>query len=90
MGGDNSPNKTIEGVKLFLEKNKKNNDFEINLFGNEEVLKQKIEKNNMVSGLINIHDSKSVVSDDEKPLTAVKNAKYKHVELYSTSIRWQI
>ena len=38
MGGDNSPNKTIEGVKLFLEKNKKNKDFEINLFGNEEVL----------------------------------------------------
>ena len=75
MGGENSPNKTIEGVKLFLEKNKKNNDFEINLFGNEEVLKQKIEKNNMASGLINIHDSKSVVSDDEKPLTAVKNAK---------------
>ncbi len=75
MGGDNSPNKTIEGVKLFLEKNKKNKDFEINLFGNEEVLKQKIEKNNMASGLINIYGSKSVVSDDEKPLTAVKNAK---------------
>ena len=75
MGGDNSPNKTIEGVKLFLEKNKTNNDFVINLFGNEEILKQKIEDNNMASGLINIYDSKSVVSDDEKPLTAVKNAK---------------
>ena len=26
MGGDNSPSKTIEGVKLFLEKNNDKND----------------------------------------------------------------
>ena len=75
MGGDNSPNKTIEGIKLFLNKNKSNNDFVINLFGKEEILKQKIEKYNIVSNLIKIYDSKFVVSDDEKPLTAVKNAK---------------
>ena len=35
MGGDSSPGKTIEGVKLFIEKNAKNNDFILNLFGNE-------------------------------------------------------
>ena len=75
MGGDNSPNKTIEGIKLFLNKNKSNNDFVINLFGKEEILKQKIEKYNIVSNSIKIYDSESVVSDDEKPLTAVKNAK---------------
>ena len=40
MGGDNSPNKTIEGIKLFLEKNKSNNDFVINVFGKEAILKQ--------------------------------------------------
>ena len=33
MGGDNSPDKTIEGVKLFLEKNKTNKDFILNIFG---------------------------------------------------------
>ena len=27
MGGDNSPDKTIEGVKIFLEKNSSKNDF---------------------------------------------------------------
>ena len=75
MGGDNSPNKTIEGIKLFLNKNKSNNDFVINLFGKEEILKQIIEKYNIVSNSIKIYDSEFVVSDDEKPLTAVKNAK---------------
>ncbi len=75
MGGDNSPNKIIEGIKFFLDENKSKNDFVINLFGKEEILKQKIEKINMASDLIKIYDSKSIVSDDEKPLTAVKNAK---------------
>ncbi len=75
MGGDNSPNKIIEGIKFFLDENKSKNDFVINLFGKEEILKQKIEKINMASDLIKIYDSKFIVSDDEKPLTAVKNAK---------------
>ena len=30
MGGDNAPNKTIEGLGLFLNKNKKKNDFSLN------------------------------------------------------------
>ena len=33
MGGDNSPNKTIEGIKFFLDKNDKNDDFTLNIFG---------------------------------------------------------
>ena len=36
MGGENSPKKTIQGVKLFLKKNKKKNDFILNLFGDEK------------------------------------------------------
>ena len=35
MGGDNSPDKTIKGIKLFLEKNTKNNDFVLNIFGKD-------------------------------------------------------
>ena len=27
MGGENSPDKTIEGIKIFLDKNRSNNDF---------------------------------------------------------------
>ena len=33
MGGDNSPDKTIEGIKLFLKKNKSEDDFILNIFG---------------------------------------------------------
>ena len=39
MGGDNSPNKTIEGIKIFLDKNKSASDFSLNVFGKEELLK---------------------------------------------------
>ena len=38
MGGDNSPNKTIEGIKFFLDKNDKNDDFTLNIFGKEQEL----------------------------------------------------
>ena len=38
MGGDNSPNKTIEGIKFFLDKNGKNDDFTLNIFGKEQEL----------------------------------------------------
>ena len=36
MGGENSPDKTIKGVKFFLNKNKDNQDFFINLFGDKK------------------------------------------------------
>ena len=75
MGGDNSPDKTIEGVKIFLEKNKINKDFTLNLFGVEQELINKIKKYNIKSDSINLINTKSVVADDEKPLTAVKNSK---------------
>ena len=48
MGGDNAPDKTIEGVKLFLDKNKSNNDFVLNIFGKENIIK-KINKYNIKS-----------------------------------------
>ena len=40
MGGDNSPDKTIEGVKFFIDKYEKNNDFILN-FGTKMKLKRK-------------------------------------------------
>ena len=36
MGGDNSPDKTIHGLKLFLDLNFKEDDFIINLFGDKD------------------------------------------------------
>jgi len=75
MGGDNSPEKTIEGIKIFLDKNKNNNDFILNIFGKEEILNEKIDKLQCKSNKINIINSNTKVSDEETPLTAIKNSK---------------
>ena len=74
MGGDNSPDKTIEGIKIFLDKNTKD-DFILNIFGKELQIKEKIKKYKISSNNINIINSETVVSDEETPLTAVKNSK---------------
>ena len=75
MGGDNSPKKVIEGVKYFLKKNDKNNDFILNLYGNESEILKELKKLNIKSENICIINTNSTVSDDETPLTAIKNSK---------------
>ncbi len=75
MGGDNSPDKVIEGVSYFLKKNSKNNDFVLNLFGNQQKIKEKLDFYKISSNLIKISHTDSVVSDKETPLTAIKNSK---------------
>ena len=75
MGGDNSPDKTIEGVKFFLKNKSKNNDFILNLFGDEVKIKNTLNKYKISSELIKITHTESVVSDEETPLTAIKNSK---------------
>ncbi len=75
MGGENAPEKTIDGVNLFLKKNKMNNDFIINLFGDEKKIEEKIRKDNIDKTNLKITHTDAIVSDDETPLTAVKNSK---------------
>ena len=75
MGGDNSPNKTIEGIKIFLDKNKSASDFSLNVFGKEELLRDKFSQFGIKDNSVNIINSKTVVSDEESPMTAVKNSK---------------
>ena len=75
MGGDNSPDKTIEGIKIFLQKNNSKDDFVLNIFGNEQTLKEKLKKLDLNTDLINIINSNTVVSDEETPMTAVKSSK---------------
>ena len=65
MGGDNSPDKILEGIKIFLDKNKSNDDFILNIF----------EKYNIFSNSINVINSDAVISDSDSPMTAVKNSK---------------
>ena len=75
MGGDNSPDKTIEGLSFFLKKNYSKNDFIINVFGKKDEIEKKLEKYKVESNLINIIHSDKVISDQESPITAVKNSK---------------
>ena len=75
MGGDNSPEKTIAGIKIFLDKYKTKDDFILNIFGKEKEIKNIVNKYKISSNQINIINSNLVVSDKEKPLTAVKNSK---------------
>tara|TARA_B100000963_G_scaffold129764_2_gene113212 strand:- start:2207 stop:3247 length:1041 start_codon:yes stop_codon:yes gene_type:complete len=75
MGGDNSPDKVIEGVSYFLKRNSKNNDFVLNLFGDQLKIQDKLKSYNVSSDSIKIFHTDSVVSDKETPLTAVKNSK---------------
>ena len=75
MGGDNSPNKTIQGISFFIKKYKNNNDYLINIFGNEKKIIELLKKYKCVSDSINIINTNSVVSNNESPLTAIKNSK---------------
>ncbi len=75
MGGDNSPDKTLKGVKLFIDKHQKKKDFVINLFGKEEIIKDKVAKFKIPNDFIKIFNTDKVVSSDETPLTAVKNSR---------------
>ena len=75
MGGDNSPDKTIQGIKIFLERNANFKDFILNIFGKEEIIFEKLKKYNINSNFINVIHSSTVVSDEETPMKAVKNSK---------------
>ncbi len=75
MGGDNAPDKTVKGIKLFLDKNKSKVDFIINIFGNKNEISNSIRKFNINNNSINIFHSDKVVSDDVSPMSAVKNAR---------------
>jgi len=75
MGGDNAPDKIIQGIRIFINKNRSKEDFVLNIFGNETILKDKLKKFNIESSSINIIHSEKIVSDDETPMTAVKNSK---------------
>ncbi len=75
MGGDNSPNKTIEGLALFLKKNVQNDDFFINLYGDTDKIEFELKRLSISSNTIKIFHSNSIVSDKETPLTAIKNSK---------------
>ena len=63
MGGENAPYKNIEGIKLFLDKNK-SNDYFFNIFGDEEKINIELKKYNISNSKYKIFHTSSIVSDD--------------------------
>ena len=74
MGGENAPFKNIKGVSLFFKKNKYKDVF-FNLYGNENLINKEISKYNISNEQYKIFPCSTVVSDEETPLTAIKNSK---------------
>ena len=75
MGGENAPNKNIYGLSLFLNKNKNKSDYFFHLYGDEALINKALIKYKIINPNIKIHNTLTVVSDEETPLTAVKNSK---------------
>lgn len=75
MGGENAPQKNLEGLSIFLKKNKSRKDFIIHLYGNKKKIDQEISKLNIHNDLVKVIHTEGVVSDEETPLTAIKNSK---------------
>ena len=75
MGGEQAPKKNIEGINIFYNNNKKISDYFFNIYGNEELINKEIKKYKIPSEIYRIYHSNTVVSDDETPLTAIKNSK---------------
>ncbi|OUW73325.1 MAG: phosphate acyltransferase [Pelagibacteraceae bacterium TMED216] len=75
MGGENAPEKNIQGVKLFVEKNNKAKDFIFHIFGDENKILKEIRKNKISQSYYKIFHTTTVVSDNETPLTAIKSSR---------------
>ena len=75
MGGENAPFKNIEGINLFLMKNKSRNDYFFNIFGDEEKINLELKKYKIPDKYFKIFHTSTIVSDNETPLTAVKTSK---------------
>ena len=75
MGGENSPDKILKAVSLFNKKNILKDDYVLNLFGDEKLIKSKLNDDKIANNKIIITHTESVISDEDSPLTAIKNSK---------------
>jgi len=72
MGGENSPKKVLDGIKISL---KKNNDCFFYLYGNHEILSKHINGDKSLLDNCEIIDAKGEIQDNESPLKAAKRGK---------------
>ncbi len=69
MGGDNAPEKVIDGIELSLKENIENF---FRLYGNEDQLNTLINKKSRIKNYCEIIHTENNIKDDESPLTAAK------------------
>ena len=69
MGGENSPNKIIDGIKLVL---KDNSNLYFNLFGKSDHINDLISGNDLLNEKCQIINSELAINDNESPLQAAK------------------
>jgi len=72
MGGDKSPKKVIEGIKISLKSNLENFFY---LYGDENLLKKEVSKNKLLAQHCEIINANNVILDHESPLAAAKRGK---------------
>ncbi len=72
MGGENSPKKIIDGIKISLKKNDENFFF---LYGNKNIIENEINNNELVKKNCEIIHTNDLIKDDESPLVAAKKGK---------------
>jgi phosphate acyltransferase len=72
MGGDDSPQKIIDGIKISLKKNINNFFY---LYGDKDLISKSISNNSLLKNNCEIIDTKNSILDDESPLAAVKRGK---------------
>ena len=75
MGGDNSPNKTLEGIDIFVKRYQRVNDYFFYLFGDSNIIAPKIDKLKNLRSNYKIIDTKIIVSNDLSPISALKKGK---------------
>jgi phosphate acyltransferase len=72
MGGENSPKKIIDGINIYLEKNK---DCFFYLYGKSSIIKKTIGNNKNIIKNTEIVDCNEAIKDEESPLNAAKKGK---------------
>lgn len=72
MGGEDAPEKIIEGIEISL---KKNNENFFYLFGNAEKISKLINNKELIKKNSEIINAKDIISDNESPLNAAKKGK---------------
>ena len=75
MGGDNSPDKTLEGLNLFIKRNQNINDYIFYLFGDETIINQKLGNYKYLKNNYKIFDTKIVVSNELSAISSIKKGK---------------